>query len=714
MKPISKHLLLACSLLVGTATLNAAPFVFNNGDLIVGFQAISGTGSTKNIFFNLGAATTIRDNPDPGVMGTIGTTLTATFGANWYSRSDLYFGVIGNLRGNANTGFGSAPAVDGDPSRTFYLSTATESPSAGTLIPAATYPGASLGAASTNLSGMEDILINLTAEANDSAVLDQTTQSVEWSNGWSFWNPTPGAAFGIFTGGIQQNFGKGTPTTAVDIQRVLSTNTGAVPTGEIGGGTYVTTVSVNSNGRISVNTPPANPEITVEQQLDVDFPDGDTQGFGSVSLGSSIDTTFTIKNTGGADLTGLTITKDGAHDSDFSVTVDPEAPVTGGTSTTFTVRFTPTAGGVRNAAIHIASNDSNEDPFDIMLTGTGIAPEIVVQQPVDENVADNGSRDFGNVVVGTNANLTFTIKNTGDADLTGLTTMIDGANADDFRVTADPEAPVADGQSTTFTVRFSPSSPGLKTAVIHIANNDANEDPFDITLDGTGTAPEIVVEQPLLTNILDNGTKAFGSVSVGSGKNLTFTIKNTGTSDLTGLTITTSGANASAFTIITDPMAPVIPGANTTFTVRFAPTSTGFKNATIQIANNDSNENPFDIQLNGKGTAPVAPRSAIDPLAVSESLQPSGSVNRIPDDSFVSLTTIDSVNGLKYKTLLVNKVPGTEGKRRIIEVSSDLVNWYSGKNYTTMLQNDSFIMKVRDNTPFTRDKKRYIRLAPQP
>jgi hypothetical protein len=40
--------------------------------------------------------------------------------------------------------------------------------------------------------------------------------------------------------------------------------------------------------------------------------------------------------------------------------------------------------------------------------------------------------------------------------------------------------------STTFTVQFSPASPGVKTATLHIANNEADEDPFDIILTGTG------------------------------------------------------------------------------------------------------------------------------------------------------------------------------------------------------------------------------------
>jgi hypothetical protein len=129
------------------------------------------------------------------------------------------------------------------------------------------------------------------------------------------------------------------------------------------------------------------------------------------------------------------------------------------------------------------------------------APEIVVEQPVGTNIADGGTKDFGTVSVGSSTNLTFTIKNTGDANLTGLTITKDGAHAGDFVVTASPTAPVSGPSgSTTFTVQFTPGAAGTRTAAIHIANNDSNENPFDITLTGTGnTAPTFAGPYPVST-----------------------------------------------------------------------------------------------------------------------------------------------------------------------------------------------------------------------
>ena len=236
----------------------SAALTFDNGDLILGFQATGGTGSTQNVFYNLGSPIDYRDGTNPsGAIGNINSTLSSVYGNDWYTRSDLYFGVIGNLNANANTGLGSRAAVDGDPSRTFYLSRATDTAESASLIQAGTYSGANLGAAGTTLSGMEGIFPNLTTQADGAAILSSSDQPVEWNNSWTTRNPIGGASFGIFTGGIQQNFGKAGSSTLVDLQRVISTNTGASPTGTVGGGTYVTTFAISSDGSIAAIPEPS-------------------------------------------------------------------------------------------------------------------------------------------------------------------------------------------------------------------------------------------------------------------------------------------------------------------------------------------------------------------------------------------------------------------------------------------------------------------------
>ena len=119
---------------------------------------------------------------------------------------------------------------------------------------------------------------------------------------------------------------------------------------------------------------PAVPEIAVQQPIGSELVDGAAKkSFGTVKLGKTgITKIFTIKNTGKANLTGLLITKNGKHARDFIVTAPTRTTIAAGGSTTFNVRFKPTAKGTRTAAIHIKSNDANESPFDISLTGAAV------------------------------------------------------------------------------------------------------------------------------------------------------------------------------------------------------------------------------------------------------------------------------------------------------------------------------------------------------
>ena len=118
-------------------------------------------------------------------------------------------------------------------------------------------------------------------------------------------------------------------------------------------------------------------------------------------------------------------------------------------------------------------------------------------------------------------------------------------------------------------------------------------------------------------------------------------------------------------------------------------------------ANNDQNENPYDINLIGFGTAAVAP--SMDALAVEL-------FSAMPAGASKTVITVNPADGLKYLTLMVTKAPEMADQRQVVEVSSNLVDWYSGRNHTTVLRDDSQVLTVRDNTPLSPATKRYIRL----
>ncbi len=109
----------------------------------------------------------------------------------------------------------------------------------------------------------------------------------------------------------------------------------------------------------------------------------------------------------------------------------------------------------------------------------------------DTSPSATDDTDFGSVTLGSSLSHTFTIYNTGAETLllTGSPTVqIVGAHAGDFTVTVQPaNTSLAPAESTTFTVRFSPSATGTRTATVTVANTDLNENAYDFTLQGSGT-----------------------------------------------------------------------------------------------------------------------------------------------------------------------------------------------------------------------------------
>lgn len=101
--------------------------------------------------------------------------------------------------------------------------------------------------------------------------------------------------------------------------------------------------------------------------------------------------------------------------------------------------------------------------------------------------------DFGTINVMASGSRTFTIQNNGTIDLTGLSISFDGPNAEDFSLASSPVAPVSPGGVTNFAVQFSPGSPGMSTAALHISSNALGaKASYDINLTGVGNAAPVL------------------------------------------------------------------------------------------------------------------------------------------------------------------------------------------------------------------------------
>jgi len=446
---------------------------------------------------------------------------------------------------------------------------------------------------------------------------------------------------------------------------------------------YDGTISLTSDQTDGVSTfplsgngiPAPKPEIVVEQPVGIDLPSSGARDFGAVNVGANQGLSFTIRNTGNADLTGLVVTLGGINASDFMVSALVSSTLISGASANFTVAFAPTAAGFRSAVIQIASNDADENPFDVALSGTGVAvPEIAVEEPVGMNLIDGAAAmAFGNSNIGAPIIKTVTVRNTGTANLVDIAVSRGGMNASDFSLSALGATTLAPGAITHFTVTFTPTAAGFLNAVIQVASNDSDENPFDIVLSGTGVAvPEIVVEEPEGTNLVDGAAVlAFGNSNVGTPVIKTVTVRNSGTADLTGLAMSRSGPNASDMSVSALGSTTLAPGAITTFTVAFTPTAAGSRSAVLQISSNDANENPFDIALSGTGVAldPYDLAFVGTPYELRVGNQVTFDLNRLRNPGETLKVSGKIPTGLKFNTLTGQLTGILAGKAGTYQVS---------------------------------------------
>ena len=133
------------------------------------------------------------------------------------------------------------------------------------------------------------------------------------------------------------------------------------------------------SGHVRVYGSSVVPEIMVTGNA-TNIADGDATpsttdhtDFGETGIyGGTMVRTFTISNPGFVDLILGTVTVGGTNAADFTVTSAPASTVAAGGSTTLQVTFNPSATGSRSATLSFANNDSDENPFNFSVSGTGI------------------------------------------------------------------------------------------------------------------------------------------------------------------------------------------------------------------------------------------------------------------------------------------------------------------------------------------------------
>ena len=175
--------------------------------------------------------------------------------------------------------------------------------------------------------------------------------------------------------------------------------------------------------------------------------------------------------------------------------------------------------------------------------------EMNIKQGTTDILDNTGTFDFGDVSSTSPKIVTFTIQNIGDLalNLTGIPKVV--VTGTGFSVETDAPATVAANGSATFQVKLTPVAVGVYSGTISIANDDADENPYNFAITGYGY----------------DGTKALQTITFNA-----LPIKviggadfNPGATSSLGLPVSYSSSNTGVATIVAGQIHLVNPGTTT-------------------------------------------------------------------------------------------------------------------------------------------------------
>lgn len=403
------------------------------------------------------------------------------------------------------------------------------------------------------------------------------------------------------------------------------------------GSTYdsqILTVTDNTAPTVTTFNPADNEtDVAIDSDLVITFDETVQAGTGNIVIKEvSGGATFQTIAIGSTTISGNTVTIS-HNDFDYSTayyveiasgvitdaatTPNNYAGISGSSAWNFTTEAVPAVPSVFISEISAKGYGGSSTQEYIELTNTGGSSQDLTGWKIE--YYNNSSLETTTTLSGSvSANSAFLIAKSGSGDING--------------VTPDNYLHSSTFMNTTQHVILKDATNTIVDQAGGPADKFANDINYEFTACGTDNLPVsswinlgtgngtpgvvncVVTNQEIniqasATNYLTGSTYDFGDVENGSSSSvITFTIQNTGTLDLnlTGTPkIVISGTNQADFTVNeTSTTTPVTASGTTTFTIQFTPSALGSRTASISIANNDSDENPYTINLTGNCTAP--------------------------------------------------------------------------------------------------------------
>src|SRR5450432_3275458 len=371
---------------------------------------------------------------------------------------------------------------------------------------------------------------------------------------------------------------------ALRVYKLAGSNLTRIFTDSTGSTAKFQTVGVGA-GRIYVGTGDGN---VIGYGAGTATVTGPTVDFGTVTVGQQKQLTASITAN-----QALTIPAGGLTLSPSIYTMGTPAPtlpanIAAGGTLSVPIIFKPTAAGTLAGSLNVTINGGGGGAISLIGTGQINAAHLT---------AAPTSLAFGAIPTNTTKALSIQLTNTGNQTLTFAGST---APAAPFSAAGLPtNGTLAAGASTTATVTFAPTTANSFTGSVVINSNGGN---VTVPLTGSSGSAPVMVISPVSTD--------YGSIAAGSSLTKTFTIKNTGGTDLTIVKSKPPALGPFVATTTLGEGSVVTAGQTLTESVKFSSTTAGSYSDIWVITGNDTGQ-PVNVAFSGTvtGATTALPRT---------------------------------------------------------------------------------------------------------
>lgn len=335
---------------------------------------------------------------------------------------------------------------------------------------------------------------------------------------------------------------------------------------------YEDTLSIYSDAKnidpilISIKAEAQSPNIVTNTNL---------LDFGNLDALSTSTLNYTIRNE--SDVL-LVIDSVKTSQSGIFVPISNRYEIQGRDSLVLSLDFKPITTILYSDTLLIYNSDPKLPIKEITLSGTGIAPNIQISNPLS----------FDSVRAGITTTLSHTILNSGSKTLT----ISSVENYTDKFSSSLVPSNILGGDSLVFNINFTPDTLKSYSDSLLIVSNDPDTPNFILNVSGTGKAPEISASTDSLL---------FDITNIGSSSVLPITVYNNGT-DI--LQVTSYTVGTSSYSVPVSPLNISI-GDSQTVNVTFTPNKNIKNIDTLLVTTNSLSSPKLKIPLQGNNLGPV-------------------------------------------------------------------------------------------------------------